>query len=182
MGMNGGCSLYGRVTGSGSILGVGGRTFCLTKGRTSMSRSRVTDRAGINVRHSPFSFAVQIMHQRFVDPILTLLAGRNNFLDITPEDPIPGVDLYKNTHMPWTKRSDSTKYDFRERRYRKPKGRNDPFWSDATWPRRGADHYKQPLNYRCEHGEWFNLTWSPFGGMPLEGYNGVRLRDRGIFA
>ena len=100
---------------------------------------------------------------------------KNNFQDETPED--PGF----NTHidMPWAKRR--RPYDFRERRYRWPKGRGDAFWSDATWPSRGADHYKHPLNFRCEHGRWHNMKWSPFGGVPLEGYN-TRLRDRGTFA
>lgn len=101
---------------------------------------------------------------------------KNNFQDATPED--PGF----NTHidMPWATRT--RPYDFRERRYRRPKGPNDIFWSDATWPSKAADHYKQPINYRCAHGDWFNMTWSPFGGVPMEGYNGVPLRHRGIFA
>lgn len=97
---------------------------------------------------------------------------KNNFQDLTTDD--PGW----NTHvdMPWARRRKP--YDFRERTYRRKGGVGDIFWSDATWPRRGADHYKQPINYRCEHGRWFNMAWSTFGGVVLNGYNNpVRKRD-----
>ncbi|KIV99807.1 uncharacterized protein PV09_08611 [Verruconis gallopava] len=101
---------------------------------------------------------------------------RNKHLDFTPED--PGF----NTHvdLPWAKRRKP--YDFRERKYRNKRNPGDVVWRDATWPRRGADHYEQPLNFRCEHGRWFNMRWAPFGGTVLEGYNGYPPRYRGIFA
>lgn len=101
---------------------------------------------------------------------------RNNFMDWTPED--QGF----NTHIdvPWARRREP--YDFRERRYRRKEHPGDIFWSDATWPRRGADHYKHPLNYRYGHGGWYNMTWAPFGGTVLEGYNSCPPRNRGIFA
>jgi hypothetical protein len=94
-------------------------------------------------------------------------------MDSTPED--PGY----NTHvdMFWAKRR--RPYDFRRRTYRHRRG--DIVWRDATWPRRGPDHYKQPLNYRCEHGRWYNMKWTPFGGAVLEGYNGRTPKRRDIF-
>ena len=102
---------------------------------------------------------------------------RNKFLDFTPED--PGFNTHRD--MPWAKRPEKEAYDFRERVYRKKKGPGDIFWTDATWPSRGADYYKRPLNFRCERGDWFNLSWAPFGGVVLDEYNG-RPKNRGIFA
>ncbi len=102
---------------------------------------------------------------------------RNLCLDATPED--PGF----NTHvdLPWARRN--RPYDFKERKYQwNGEGRGGNIvWRDATWPRRGADHYEQPLNYRCGHGQWFNMRWSPFGGVALDGYNGVEPRRKGLF-
>lgn len=99
---------------------------------------------------------------------------RNKHMDTTPEDP------GHNTHvdMCWAKRRKP--YDFRSRSYKWSRPGH-IVWRDATWPRRGPDHYKQPLNYKCEHGRWYNMNWSPFGGVVLEGHNGRAPRRRDIF-
>jgi hypothetical protein len=78
--------------------------------------------------------------------------------------------------MPWAKRHSEKPYEFRTRRYRRERP---GAWSDAVWPRHEADQFDQPLSYKCRHGDWYNMKWAPFGGVPLPGYSYHRRgRDR----
>ncbi|KAF2425240.1 hypothetical protein EJ08DRAFT_404064 [Tothia fuscella] len=90
-------------------------------------------------------------------------------------------DAVRPAHR-FAKRAGDKHYDFRTRRYRRdyPDRVN---WADAIWPRWDADQYDHPLAYRCEHGDWYNLSWAPFGGVRLPMYTTKRERKerRGLW-
>jgi hypothetical protein len=75
--------------------------------------------------------------------------------------------------MPWAKRHKDKPYDFKTRTFRRDRP---GVWAEAVWPRHEADQYDQPLSYRCRHGDWYNMTWAPFGGVPLPMYSYSRSR------
>jgi hypothetical protein len=96
---------------------------------------------------------------------------KNRFQDVNPnEQGFEESPRDASRSMPWAKRNvaDHKAYDFRTRKY----CRDNPYtWAEAVWPRRGADQHDFPLSYRCTHGDWSNMRWSPFGGIPLPGHS-----------
>jgi hypothetical protein len=79
--------------------------------------------------------------------------------------------------MPWARRTPDKPYDFRTRKYRRPKKHT---WSDAVWPAWDADNQEFPKSYRCRHGDWHNMAWAPFNGTQLPGHS-YPARDKGLW-